>query len=68
MTTAAADHTAEEMADLVEYCWGDETTAWGRRRHQDLHPVPYNVTWFEVRCCVAALRSRLLFCDGFAIR
>lgn len=48
MTTAAADHTAEDMGDLIEYAFGDETTEWGKLRHEDQHPEPYNVTWFEL--------------------
>ena len=46
----------EDMGDLVEYAWGDESTTWGKQRIADGHPKPYNVTWFElgdVRACTA---------------
>ena len=48
LTTEASGRTAEEMADLVEYSWGDESTPWGKVRHDDGHPEVYNVTWFEL--------------------
>eukprot|EP00935_MAST-01C_sp_MAST-1C-sp1_P000128 g128.t1 len=38
----------EDMGDLVEYAWGDESTTWGKQRIADGHPKPYNVTWFEL--------------------
>lgn len=37
-----------DMGDLVEYCWGNATTKWGRQRIDDGHPSVYNVTWFEL--------------------
>lgn len=48
LTTEASGRTAKEMADLVEYSWGDESTPWGKVRHDDGHPEVYNVTWFEL--------------------
>eukprot|EP01006_Ploeotia_vitrea_P037661 TRINITY_DN66158_c5_g11_i1.p1 TRINITY_DN66158_c5_g11~~TRINITY_DN66158_c5_g11_i1.p1 ORF type:complete len:692 (-),score=55.57 TRINITY_DN66158_c5_g11_i1:25-2100(-) len=39
---------ASDMGDFVEYCWGDEHTTWGRKRHEDGHPRPYNVSWIEI--------------------
>eukprot|EP00051_Salpingoeca_urceolata_P021197 m.328061 g.328061 ORF g.328061 m.328061 type:complete len:807 (-) comp19750_c0_seq31:149-2569(-) len=49
-TTAQAAGCCEpdDMADLVEYCFGDETTDWGKTRINDGHPRPYNVTIFEL--------------------
>jgi hypothetical protein len=41
--------SVQEWADLVEYAWGDATTPWGRVRIlNDSHPLPYNVTVFEL--------------------
>jgi hypothetical protein len=37
-----------DWADLVEYCFGDKSTAWGRRRIADGHPDVYNVSVFEL--------------------
>ena len=38
-----------DMADLVEYCWGDAyTTEWGRLRATDGHPEPYRLKWVEL--------------------
>ena len=42
----------EDMGDLVEYCWGDDSTTWGKQRIADGHPQVYNVTWFELGACV----------------
>jgi hypothetical protein len=40
---------ATDMADLVEYCWGDAyTTAWGRLRAADGHPEPYRLKYIEL--------------------
>ena len=38
----------EDMADFVEYCWGDASTPWGSRRVADGHPHVYRVTRVEV--------------------
>jgi len=35
-------------ADLVEYCWGNESTNWGSLRISDGHAAPYNVSHFEL--------------------
>ena len=43
----ACDLASEAYGDLVEYCKGDGTTAWGKKRIADGHPAPYNVTHFE---------------------
>eukprot|EP01047_Picozoa_sp_COSAG01_P072235 COSAG01_NODE_11433_length_1936_cov_1.706042_2_plen_80_part_00 len=40
---------ATDMADLVEYCWGDPyTTRWGRLRAQDGHAEPYRLNYIEL--------------------
>jgi hypothetical protein len=40
---------AEDFGDLVEYCFGDESTPWGRVRIvNDSHPLPYNISIFEL--------------------
>ena len=33
----------DDMGDLVEYCWGNASTVWGRQRIDDGHPEPYRV-------------------------
>jgi len=35
------DETPQDLADLVEFLSGDETTTWGRRRVEEGHPAPY---------------------------
>lgn len=40
----------QDMADLVEYCWGNESTQWGRLRASDGHPEPYRLRYFELGC------------------
>jgi len=37
-----------DWADLVEYCFGGEDTAWGKRRIADGHPGFFNVSVFEL--------------------
>ena len=38
-----------DMADLVEYCWGDPySTEWGKVRAADGHPAPYRVRYIEL--------------------
>jgi len=32
----------EDLADLVEFLHGDQTTTWGRRRIEEGHPEPYS--------------------------
>ena len=50
--TTSADNggccAPEDMADLVEYCWGSNGTKWGAQRVADGHPAPYRVTRFEL--------------------
>lgn len=38
----------EDMADLVEYCWGNGTTTWGQQRIQDGHADPYQLQYIEL--------------------
>lgn len=38
----------EDMADLIEYCWGDGTTTWGKTRIADGHPQPYKLRYIEL--------------------
>lgn len=42
------EETPEDMADLVEYLWGNATTAWGRQRIADGHPQPYRLSVIEI--------------------
>ena len=44
----SAAQTASDWADLVEYCWGGPGTTWGAVRVADGHPLPLNVTAFEL--------------------
>ena len=50
LTLSAAANTANDWADLVEYCWGDsESTYWGQQRFLDRGiRAPYNVSIFEL--------------------
>ena len=38
----------DDMADLVEYAYGNETTMWGKMRIADGHPTPYNFRYIEL--------------------
>ena len=38
----------EDMAEFVEYCYGNESTTWGRQRIADGHPRPYRVRFLEL--------------------
>ena len=38
----------DDMADLVEYVFGSNDTTWGRVRHADGHPAPFNMTYVEL--------------------
>ena len=40
--------TPEYMADLVEYCWGDNSTTWGQQRIADGHPDNFPIRFFEL--------------------
>lgn len=37
-----------DMADLIEYCWGNESTSWGRQRIVDGHPAFYELKYIEL--------------------
>ena len=59
LTTSAQNDgccSPEDMADLVEYCWGSaDNTTWGMQRLADGHPEPYKVKIFELGKCVHSL-------------
>lgn len=38
----------EDMADLIEYCWGNASTTWGQRRIEDGHIAPYKLRYIEL--------------------
>lgn len=42
-----ADETPQDMADFIEYVNGPADSEWGRRRAEDGHPAPFNLTHFE---------------------
>jgi alpha-L-arabinofuranosidase len=44
----ACDLESSAYGDLVEYCWGNASTALGRQRIADGHPSVYNVTYWEL--------------------
>jgi hypothetical protein len=49
VTLAFDTNSVTDWGDLVEYLWGNSSTAWGRvRTFNDSHPQPYNVTTFEL--------------------
>lgn len=65
--------TSEDMAELIEYCWGNASTVWGKQRIADGHPAPYRVRYLELGneqyntffpdqvCPVVSLRPCFLF-------
>ena len=42
--------TPQDMADLVEYLYGNASTTWGRLRINDGHPETYETRFFELGC------------------
>ena len=49
VTLAYDTNSLGDWGDLVEYLWGNASTAWGRiRAVNDTHPAPYNLTIFEL--------------------
>lgn len=49
IVTMAMEQSVQDWTDLVEYCWGNETTTWGAvRTYNDSHPAPFNITTFEL--------------------
>eukprot|EP00927_Polykrikos_kofoidii_P055382 TRINITY_DN49653_c0_g1_i1.p1 TRINITY_DN49653_c0_g1~~TRINITY_DN49653_c0_g1_i1.p1 ORF type:complete len:705 (-),score=59.15 TRINITY_DN49653_c0_g1_i1:16-2130(-) len=49
ITTAAVGATPADMGDIVEYCYGNSSTIWGRKRIvEDDHPEPYHMRWVEL--------------------
>ena len=47
MTPSSHDDPAT-MADLLEYLYGDESTAFGKQRIADGHEEPFKVKYFEL--------------------
>eukprot|EP00951_Prasinocladus_malaysianus_P036043 scaffold376160_cov45-Prasinocladus_malaysianus.AAC.1 len=49
LTLSQDANSPSDWADLVEYCWGDNTTTWGRQRAADRgHDGFYRVVAFEL--------------------
>lgn len=48
ITTNFQTGTLEEALNLLEYCNGDTTTEWGRKRAINGNPKPINVKYFEI--------------------
>ena len=46
--TLNALESPEDMADFVEYSWGNSSTKWGALRIADGHPQPYRVHTVEI--------------------
>lgn len=42
------DEYIHDFLDLVEYCNGDTTTTWGRRRAENGHPAPFHLKYIGV--------------------
>ena len=38
----------DDILDLLEYCKGPVSTAWGAKRAANGHPAPYNLTYIEI--------------------
>ena len=47
-TNAVGPETPQDMADLVEYLYGDAHTTWGRQRIADGRTKPYETKFFEL--------------------
>jgi len=43
-----ADETIEDVKDLVEYCLGDASTHWGRKRIENGHKKPYRLQTIQI--------------------
>merc|ERR1712070_376602 len=49
VVTINNEETPEDMADFVEYAFGDATTTWGAKRVADgQHPAPYKPFMTEI--------------------
>ncbi len=49
LITVNNEELASDMADFVEYVWGDASTPWGNTRiNVDGHAPIYNVSWIEI--------------------
>jgi alpha-L-arabinofuranosidase len=46
--TTTMTSSPAEFADLVEYCWGNETTSMGKKRIADGHPAQYKLRYIEL--------------------
>ena len=46
--TTTMTSTPDELAGLVEYCWGNASTPLGARRIADGHPEPYRLRYVEL--------------------
>ena len=46
--TTTSSSSPTELADLVEYCWGDANTTMGAKRSQDGHPGRYELRFIEL--------------------
>lgn len=48
ITTNFKTGTLEEALNLLEYCNGDTTTEWGKKRAENGNPEPIKVKYFEI--------------------
>ena len=46
--TTTKSSSPAELADLVEYCWGNSTTTFGSQRLKDGHADPYKLRFIEL--------------------
>ena len=53
-----------DMADLIEYSWGNSTTPWGKMRISDGHPAPYQLRFIELGELIHECIGELLYYEN----
>ena len=48
LTTKASGYNGSEFADLLDYCYGDQSTEWGAQRIADGYADPFTFSYFEL--------------------
>ena len=46
--TTTDTSSAQDLAELVEYCWGNFSTVMGKKRLADGHGEKYRIKYFEL--------------------
>jgi alpha-L-arabinofuranosidase len=63
-----APGTPQDFADLVEYCYGNSSTLWGRTRIvDDKHPKPFRIRYFELVSIVHRKSALTFVCDDYLV-